>query len=80
MRRALAPERQETDEEGRLVFRLGGVCPICGAGPDLKYSGDGRVVLFHKPASCSMHTSREVREAKERIEAQREFDERRFGT
>lgn len=79
MRRALAPERQETDEDGRVVFRLGGACPICGGGPDMKYSGDGRVVLYHKPASCTFHTKQEVAKAAERIAKQRELDERRYG-
>jgi len=41
-----------TDEEGRLILNMGSTCPVCGAGPDIKYSGDGRLVLRHVPADC----------------------------
>jgi len=30
----------EEDEDGRKVIRMGGECPVCGDGPDMKYAGN----------------------------------------
>jgi hypothetical protein len=45
----------QPDEEGRIVIHIGGKCPECGAGPDIKYSGCGRAVVYHTPVTCQAH-------------------------
>lgn len=45
----------EEDEDGRKVIRMGGECPVCGNGPDMKYAANGQAVLIHLPVECNQH-------------------------
>jgi ssDNA-binding Zn-finger/Zn-ribbon topoisomerase 1 len=47
----------EEDEDGRKVLHMGGQCPICGAGPDMKYAANGKLVLYHIPVECAGHVN-----------------------
>ena len=89
MRRVFADA--EVDEDGRKVIRLGDACPICGNGPDVKYSGDGNVVMYHLPVACNGHMrnwkarfqvekEREVRQYDDVDEPAPRFVDRRYGT
>ena len=58
----------ERDEDDRLVIRMGDACPECGNGPDVKYSGDGNLVMYHTPVACQGH----VRNWRARFESQKQ--------
>lgn len=82
-------EGAEIDVDGRIVIRIGGECPICGNGPDITYSGDGRVVLYHLPTSCAAHmrnykaaySIRKQAEVNDSIDdTSRGHEDRRYGT
>lgn len=63
----------ERDNEGRLVIRAGGACPVCGNGPDIKFAGNGTAVLYHTPTECARHVANW--RAKSMLEKDRDYAE-----